>query len=61
MRSSRLLASAGLSAAESSPDDAPAGGGSGNVPVTVEHAFGETTIEPERVATVTWSRAGGSL
>ena len=64
MRSSRLLAVTGLSAAlvlaacgESSQDDTSGGGGSGDFPVTIEHAFGETTIEsePERVATVAWS------
>ena len=41
-------------------DTNSAGGGtasSGEFPVTIEHAFGETVIEaqPERVATVSWS------
>ncbi len=65
MRSSRLLAVTGLSVAalllaacgDSSSEDASGSEGSGEFPVTVEHAFGETTIEsePERVATVAWS------
>ena len=35
----------------------PAGASSSAFPVTIEHAFGETTIEakPERVATVAWA------
>ncbi|TDC76601.1 iron-siderophore ABC transporter substrate-binding protein [Streptomyces hainanensis] len=37
--------------------DTEANGGSGAFPVTIEHAFGETTVEsqPERVATVNWA------
>lgn len=37
-------------------DQQAATGGDGTFPVTIEHAFGETTIEaqPERVATVAW-------
>ena len=45
------------------------GGGGGSTasadqfPVTIEHAFGETTIEsvPERVATVSWVNADTAL
>src|SRR5690606_25919555 len=51
-----LLALGLAACSPSSPDGA--GGGSGDwTPVTVEHAFGETTIdtEPERVATVNWA------
>jgi len=38
-------------------DAAQGSDASGSFPVTIEHAFGETTIEtkPERVATVSWS------
>lgn len=37
--------------------DATSAADAGSFPVTIEHAFGETTIEqaPERVATVAWS------
>ncbi|GAB2876345.1 iron-siderophore ABC transporter substrate-binding protein [Streptomyces mayteni] len=37
--------------------DTEANAGSGGFPVTIEHAFGETTVEsrPERVATVNWA------
>ena len=50
-----VLAACG-SSADSADDDAGSGG-SGEFPVTIKHAFGETTIEkkPERVATVAWS------
>lgn len=49
-----LSACAGSPAAESGAD---APGDASAFPVTIEHAFGETTIEekPERVATVSWS------
>ncbi|RLV55858.1 iron-siderophore ABC transporter substrate-binding protein [Aeromicrobium phragmitis] len=49
-----VLAACGSSSDDSALDDAA---GSGEFPVTVEHAFGETTIEsePERVAAVGWS------
>ncbi|WP_019179275.1 iron-siderophore ABC transporter substrate-binding protein [Microbacterium yannicii] len=54
------LALAGCSSAGAADDaagGAPASGSEGGFPVTIEHAFGETTIEskPERVATVSWS------
>ncbi|MFD1859955.1 iron-siderophore ABC transporter substrate-binding protein [Aeromicrobium camelliae] len=67
MRSSRVMATAAaaasalvLAACGSSADDSGSGddaSASGEFPVTIEHAFGETTIEsePERVATVGWS------
>lgn len=67
MPSSRVMATAAaaasalvLAACGSSADDSGSGddnAASGEFPVTVEHAFGETTIEsePERVATVGWS------
>nr|WP_240949064.1 iron-siderophore ABC transporter substrate-binding protein [Microbacterium sp. CFH 90308] len=43
--------------ADAAGDAAQGSDASGSFPVTVEHAFGETTIEtqPERVATVSWS------
>ncbi|WP_105031770.1 iron-siderophore ABC transporter substrate-binding protein [Arthrobacter ruber] len=60
-----------LSACSTGPADdtaAPAGGSSasadaGAFPVTIEHAFGETTLteKPERVATVSWVNADVSL
>lgn len=57
------VATLGLAACGSSSDDADstssASGGesSASFPITIEHAFGETTIEekPERVATVAWA------
>lgn len=55
------VATLALAACGSSSDDADStsggDGGSGAWPVTIEHAFGETTIEekPERVATVAWA------
>lgn len=47
-----LLPAAGLAAATTVPDDAVA-----EFPITVTHAFGETTIteQPQRVATVQWA------
>ncbi|MDT0300510.1 iron-siderophore ABC transporter substrate-binding protein [Streptomonospora wellingtoniae] len=54
-----LLAAGTAACSSPSSDEAPGGsGGSGDwSPVTVEHAFGKTTIEtePERVATVNWA------
>ncbi|WP_035771728.1 iron-siderophore ABC transporter substrate-binding protein [Arthrobacter sp. Br18] len=59
-----------LSACSTGPTDggsAATGGNDGGAadafPVTIEHAFGETTIEekPERVATVSWVNADVSL
>lgn len=43
--------------ADSGDSGDSADAGSGSFPVTIEHAFGETTIEekPERVATVAWA------
>ncbi|WP_244930821.1 iron-siderophore ABC transporter substrate-binding protein [Nocardioides sp. W7] len=70
MRSTRLLAAATAAAlalalsacgseSESGDTEAGASGGDSSAafPVTIEHAFGKTTIEkkPERVATVAWS------
>lgn len=54
------LAACGDDAEDPAPSgaDAPAGdAGDDAFPVTVEHAFGETTIEskPERIATVAWA------
>ncbi len=48
--------STGPAGGESGGGSASAGGATGEFPRTVEHAFGETTIEeaPERVATVSW-------
>ncbi|MHA7284056.1 iron-siderophore ABC transporter substrate-binding protein [Arthrobacter sp. TMS2-4] len=44
-------------------DGAPASADAGAFPVTIEHAFGETTLteQPERVATVSWVNADVSL
>ncbi|WDF33037.1 iron-siderophore ABC transporter substrate-binding protein [Arthrobacter agilis] len=60
-----------LSACSTGPADGGSTAGSGSsasaaagaFPVTIEHAFGETTIEeqPERVATVSWVNADVSL
>ncbi|WP_155849946.1 ABC transporter substrate-binding protein, partial [Arthrobacter sp. H41] len=59
-----------LSACSTGPTDGGSAGTGGNddgaaeaFPVTIEHAFGETTIEekPERVATVSWVNADVSL
>ena len=65
MRAPRLLVLAAaatmiLAGCGGGDDDTPAaeGGGSSEAfPVTVEHAYGETTIErkPERVAAVAWA------
>lgn len=70
MRSLRLLAgslgvallltgcgSSGGSGSASGADDSSGATGSGDFPITVEHALGTTTIEekPERVATVDWA------
>jgi iron complex transport system substrate-binding protein len=51
-----VLAGCG-SASEGAGDAGTESEGGGDFPVTVEHAFGETTIEeqPERVATVAWA------
>ncbi len=51
------LVLAGCGSDSSSTDGADGDGGSDAFPVTLEHAFGETTIEaePERVATVAWA------
>ncbi|QLD12932.1 iron-siderophore ABC transporter substrate-binding protein [Microbacterium oleivorans] len=58
-----LLTGCGSAAA---PADAPAASGGASAdafPVTVEHAFGETTIasKPERVATVSWGNQEAAL
>ncbi|WP_324273377.1 iron-siderophore ABC transporter substrate-binding protein [Blastococcus brunescens] len=57
--STAALLAGGLAACgtESSAADDSTGGAGGSTPVTVEHAFGTTTIppEPERVATVQWA------
>lgn len=58
-----LLTGCGSTAA---PADAPAASGGASAdafPVTVEHAFGETTIssKPERVATVSWGNQEAAL
>ncbi|MCS0499140.1 iron-siderophore ABC transporter substrate-binding protein [Protaetiibacter mangrovi] len=44
-------------AGTTTPDTATEASGDGAFPVTISHAFGETTIteKPERVATVSWS------
>ena len=69
MRSKRFLAVAaaavavalGMTACSSdsseTADGGNAGSGSSSFPVTIEHAFGTTTIDakPERVATVAWA------
>jgi len=51
-----LVGCAGGGAADSTDGSASAAD-SGSFPVTIEHAFGETTIEsqPERIATVAWA------
>src|SRR5690554_1685305 len=51
------LVLAGCGSDSSSTDGADGDGGSDAFPVTLAHAFGETTIEaePERVATVAWA------
>ncbi len=70
MRTSRLLAAAGVAAAlaigltacSSSPSEsAPSAGGNpaddSAFPVTIDHVYGETTIteKPERVASIAWA------
>jgi iron complex transport system substrate-binding protein len=52
------LALAGCASANpSDPESAAGGDGTGGFPVTIEHAYGDTTIteRPERVATVAWA------
>jgi iron complex transport system substrate-binding protein len=52
------LALAGCAGANpSDPESAAGGDGTGGFPVTIEHAYGDTTIteRPERVATVAWA------
>ena len=59
-----LTACGGASASDSAgTTQAAAQGATGSFPVTVEHAFGETTIEqaPTRVATVSWVNADVSI
>ncbi|MGY1803889.1 iron-siderophore ABC transporter substrate-binding protein [Blastococcus sp. SYSU D00922] len=56
--SAAVLLTGGLAACSSSEEDAQADTGGGDFsPITIEHAFGTTTIEskPERVATVQWA------
>ncbi|GGV16794.1 ABC transporter substrate-binding protein [Actinomadura cremea] len=52
-----LLATVAGCGDSSETTEQSAGGGSGEFPVTIEHALGTTTIEakPERVATVNWA------
>lgn len=52
-----MAAALTLTACSGNSDDSAAGGGNDDFePITIEHAFGTTTIEsePERVATVNW-------
>ena len=58
-----LTACGGASATDSAGTTQPAEGATDGFPVTVEHAFGETTIEraPTRVATVSWVNADVSI
>ncbi|MEU1973249.1 iron-siderophore ABC transporter substrate-binding protein [Microbacterium sp. NPDC019599] len=51
------LALAGCAGAEASDDTTNDAAGAGVFPVTIEHAYGETTIteKPERIATVAWA------
>ncbi|MFW3169648.1 iron-siderophore ABC transporter substrate-binding protein [Geodermatophilus sp. CPCC 206100] len=56
--STAALLAGGLAACSSSPSaEAGASGSADFTPVTIEHAFGTTTLEskPERVATVNWA------
>ncbi|WP_166869428.1 iron-siderophore ABC transporter substrate-binding protein [Salinibacterium sp. ZJ70] len=52
-----LAAALALTACSATADTAPAGENDGTFPVTIEHAYGTTTIteRPERVATVAWA------
>ena len=51
-----MAAALALTACSGDTEDASAGGNGDFEPITIEHAFGTTTIEeePERVATVNW-------
>ncbi len=69
LRSTVALAAASallLTGCTSSPSDSGGGDtatGDGQFPVTIEHAYGETTIEaePERVATWGWASADAAI
>lgn len=58
-----LLTGCGSTAASGDAPAASSGASSDAFPVTIEHAFGETTIEskPERVATVSWANQEAAL
>ncbi|PRY69011.1 iron complex transport system substrate-binding protein [Glaciihabitans tibetensis] len=49
--------------ASSTPEDAPEAAASASFPVTIEHAFGETTIDdqPERVVTLGWGSTDAAI